>query len=335
MISVRGLRKHYKVHKRPPGLKAAFRSLFHRDYTTVKAVDGISFEIKPGERVGFLGPNGAGKTTTLKVLSGLLHPSEGEVLVDGHVPRHRETAFLKKIMLIMGQKQQLLWDLPPAETFELNRAIYDVPREQFKQTLDELVALLELEELIQKPTRQLSLGERMKCELAAALIHRPKVLFLDEPTIGLDVSMQVTMRSFIKEYNERHGATLILTSHYMDDVAALCPRVIVIDKGALSYDGGLDALVQRVRPEKRVVFRLEKPVEASQLASLGRVVSHETGSAVLQVPPEAVSATIGRALASLPVTDLTVENAPLEEVMSELFSENKVRRAAAASERGA
>jgi ABC-2 type transport system ATP-binding protein len=335
MISVRGLRKHYKVHKRPPGLKAAFRSLFHRDYTTVKAVDGISFEIRPGERVGFLGPNGAGKTTTLKVLSGLLHPSEGEVTVDGHVPRHREDAFLKKIMLVMGQKQQLLWDLPPAETFELNRAIYDVPREQFKQTLDELVTLLELEELIQKPTRQLSLGERMKCELAAALIHRPRVLFLDEPTIGLDVSMQATMRTFIKSYNERHGATLILTSHYMDDVAALCPRVIVIDKGVLSYDGGLEALVQRVRPEKRVVFRLEQPVEATRLTPLGRVVSHEPTSAVLQVPPEAVSATISRALASLPVTDLTVENAPLEEVMSELFSENKARRAAAATEVGA
>ncbi|WP_224247324.1 ABC transporter ATP-binding protein [Hyalangium gracile] len=335
MISVRGLRKHYKVHKRPPGLKAAFRSLFHRNYTTVKAVDGISFEIRPGERVGFLGPNGAGKTTTLKVLSGLLHPSEGEVTVDGHVPRHREDAFLKKIMLVMGQKQQLLWDLPPAETFELNRAIYDVPREQFKQTLDELVTLLELEELINKPTRQLSLGERMKCELAAALIHRPKLLFMDEPTIGLDVSMQATMRSFIKAYNERHGATLILTSHYMDDVAALCPRVIVIDKGLLSYDGGLDALVQRVRPEKRVVFRLEQPVEASRLEPLGRVVSHEPTSAVLQVPPEALSATISRALASLPVTDLTVENAPLEEVMSELFSENKARRVAAASEVGA
>ncbi len=334
MISVRGLRKHYKVHKRPPGLKAALRSLFHRDYTTVKAVDGISFDIRPGERVGFLGPNGAGKTTTLKVLSGLLHPSDGEVSVDGHVPRHREAAFLKKIMLVMGQKQQLLWDLPPAETFELNRAIYEVPREQFKQTLDELVALLELEELIQKPTRQLSLGERMKCELAAALIHRPRVLFLDEPTIGLDVSMQATMRSFIKAYNERHGATLILTSHYMDDVAALCPRIIVIDKGLLSYDGGLEALVQRVRPEKRVVFRLEQPVEASRLEPLGRVVSHEPNAAVLQVPPEAVSATISRALANLPVTDLTVENAPLEEVMSELFSENKARRAAAATEVG-
>ncbi|MDC0709998.1 ATP-binding cassette domain-containing protein [Stigmatella sp. ncwal1] len=328
MISVRGLRKHYKVHKRPPGLKAAFRSLVRREYTAVKAVDGISFDIRPGERVGFLGPNGAGKTTTLKVLSGLLHPSEGEVTVDGHTPRLREAAFLKKIMLVMGQKQQLLWDLPPAETFELNRAIYDVPPAQFKQTLDELVALLELEELIHKPARQLSLGERMKCELAAALIHRPQVLFLDEPTIGLDVSMQATMRAFIKAYNERYGATLILTSHYMDDVAALCPRVIVIDKGELSYDGGLDALVQRVRPEKRVMFRLEQPVEAARLEVLGRVVSHEPMSAVLQVPPEAVSATISRALASLPVTDLTVENAPLEEVMSELFTENKARRAA-------
>ncbi|QRK09175.1 ATP-binding cassette domain-containing protein [Archangium violaceum] len=326
MISVRDLRKHYQVHKRPPGLMAALRSVFHRTYTTVKAVDGISFEIKPGERVGFLGPNGAGKTTTLKVLSGLLHPSSGEVLVDGHVPRHREDLFLKKIMLVMGQKQQLIWDLPPAETFELNRAIYDVPRAQYKQTLDELVGLLDLGELISKPTRQLSLGERMKCELAAALIHRPKVLFLDEPTIGLDVSMQATMRSFIKSYNERYGATLILTSHYMDDVAALCPRVIVIDKGMLSYDGGLDALVQRVRPEKRVVLRMNQVVDAATLTALGKVVTHDNVTAVLQVPQEAVNTTVSRALSSLPVQDLTVENAPLEEVMSELFAESKARR---------
>ncbi|MCY1081505.1 ABC transporter ATP-binding protein [Archangium lansingense] len=326
MISVRDLRKHYQVHKRPPGLKAALRSVFHRTYTSVKAVDGISFEIKPGERVGFLGPNGAGKTTTLKVLAGLLHPSSGEVRVDGHVPRHREDAFLKKIMLVMGQKQQLLWDLPPAETFELNRAIYDVPRAQYKQTLDELVTLLELEELIGKPARQLSLGERMKCELAAALIHRPKVLFLDEPTIGLDVSMQAIMRTFIKSYNERNGATLILTSHYMDDVAALCPRVIVIDKGLLSYDGGLDALVQRVRPEKRVVLRLNQPVDVNSLAPLGKVVSHDNVTAVLQVPQDAVNTTVSRALSHLPVQDLTVENAPLEEVMSELFAETKAHR---------
>ncbi|MET0403061.1 MAG: ATP-binding cassette domain-containing protein [Cystobacter sp.] len=326
MISVRDLRKHYQVHKRPPGLKAALRSVFHRTYTSVKAVDGISFDIQPGERVGFLGPNGAGKTTTLKVLSGLLHPSGGEVRVDGHVPQHREDAFLKKIMLVMGQKQQLIWDLPPAETFELNRAIYDVPTVQYKQTMDELVSLLELGELIGKPTRQLSLGERMKCELAVALIHRPKVLFLDEPTIGLDVSMQATMRAFIKSYNERHGASLILTSHYMDDVAALCPRIIVIDKGVVSYDGGLEALVQRVRPEKRVVLRLSKAVDAGDLASLGKVVTRDALSAVLQVPQEAVNATVSRVLSTLPVMDLTVENAPLEEVMSELFAESKARR---------
>ncbi len=322
MISVHGLRKHYQVHKRPPGLKAAFRSLLHRTYTTVKAVDGISFEIGPGERVGFLGPNGAGKTTTLKVLSGLLHPSEGEVNVDGHVPKRREDAYLKKIMLVMGQKQQLLWDLPPAETFEMNRAIYDVPRDQYRETLKELTDLLGLGDLVDKPTRQLSLGERMKCELAAALIHRPKVLFLDEPTIGLDVSMQAIIRVFIKQYNERYGATLMLTSHYMDDVAALCPRVIVIDKGQLSYDGSLDALVRRIRPEKRVVLYLNEAVDKSLLQTLGKVVSNDHAMAVLQVSQDAVSATVSRALAHFPVKDLTVENPPLEEVMSELFAGN-------------
>ena len=273
MVSVQSLRKHYTVHKRPPGLKAAFASLFRRVPTVVKAVDGISFEIAPGERVGFLGPNGAGKTTTLKVLSGLLYPSSGEVRVDRHLPQRREDAFLKKITLVMGQKQQLLWDLPPSETFALNRAIYEVPVPQFRQTVAELTELLELGDLVSKPTRTLSLGERMKCELAAALIHRPTVLFLDEPTIGLDVSMQVTIRSFIKAYNERTGATLILTSHYMDDVAALCPRVLVIDKGILSYDGALDELARRVRPEKRLMLQLDAPVDRATLEALGRVVS--------------------------------------------------------------
>jgi len=328
MISVRGLKKHYKVHKRSPGLGSALKSLFHRQYTAVKAVDGISFEIRPGERVGFLGPNGAGKTTTLKVLSGLLHPSAGEVSVGGHVPKKREDAYLKKIMLVMGQKQQLLWDLPPSETFELNRAIYEVSRADFKRTMDELVSLLELEDLISKPTRQLSLGERMKCELAAALIHRPQFLFLDEPTIGLDVSMQATIRSFIKAYNERHGATLMLTSHYMDDVAALCPRVIVIDKGVLTYDGGLEELVRQVRPEKRVVLHLQQQVDRTLLEALGKVVSADHASAILQVPQLEVNAVVGRALQTLPVKDLTVENAPLEEVMSELFSRSRDARKA-------
>ena len=326
MITVSDLSKHYQVHRRPPGLKAAFRSVLHRSYTTVRAVDGITFDIRPGERVGFLGPNGAGKTTTLKVLAGLLHPTSGEVMVDGHVPRRREHAFLKKIMLVTGQKQQLLWDLPPAETFELNRAIYDVPVAEFKETMAELTDLLELGDLITKPTRQLSLGERMKCELAAALTHRPRVLFMDEPTIGLDVSMQAAIRGFIKRYNERRGATILLTSHYMDDVAALCPRVIVIDKGKLSYDGGLDALVRQVRPEKRVVLHLDRPVDAATLAQLGRVVTFDTVEAVLQVPQEAVNATVTKALATLPVKDLTVENAPLEEVMSELFARSRAAR---------
>jgi ABC-2 type transport system ATP-binding protein len=330
MISVRGLRKHYTVYKRPPGLRAAFGSLFRRVPTTVKAVDGISFEIGPGERVGFLGPNGAGKTTTLKVLSGLLYPSEGEVRVDAHVPQQREDAFLKKIMLVMGQKQQLLWDLPPSETFALNRAIYEVPEPEFRHRMAELTELLELQDLVNKPTRTLSLGERMKCELAAALIHGPKVLFLDEPTIGLDVSMQATMRSFIRRYNEQTGATLLLTSHYMDDVAALCPRVIVIDKGTLSYDGRLDALVRRMRPEKRVVLRLDRPASAQALEGLGKVVSSEPAQVVLQIPQEAVSLTVARALATLSVRDLTVEDPPLEEVMNELFSQNRARAESAA-----
>ncbi|HEY1904551.1 MAG TPA: ATP-binding cassette domain-containing protein [Myxococcaceae bacterium] len=326
MVSVQSLRKHYTVHKRPPGLRAALGSLFRRIPTVVKAVDGISFEIARGERVGFLGPNGAGKTTTLKVLAGLLHPSSGEVRVDGHVPQRREDAFLKKITLVMGQKQQLLWDLPPSETFALNRAIYEVPEPEFRHTLGELTELLELGDLVNKPTRTLSLGERMKCELAASLIHRPQVLFLDEPTIGLDVSMQVVIRDFIKSYNERTGATLILTSHYMDDVAALCPRVVVIDKGQLSYDGALDELVRRIRPEKRLVLRLDGPVDRGALEAVGRVVSTDAAGVVLQVAQEGVNGAVSRALATLPVHDLTVENAPLEEVMSELFAQSRAAR---------
>jgi ABC-2 type transport system ATP-binding protein len=329
MIRVRGLKKHYRIHQRPPGLKAAVRSLFSREYTWVKAVDGIDFELKAGERVGFLGPNGAGKTTTLKMASGLLHPTSGEVTVDGHQPQRRERDFLKKIMLVMGQKQQLMWDLPPADTYELNRAIYDVPRDAYVKRLEELTELLELGDLVNKPTRQLSLGERMKCELAGALIHGPKVLFLDEPTIGLDVSMQVSMRDFIRRYNEQHGATLILTSHYMDDVLALCPRVIVIDKGALSFDGKLEDLVQKVRPEKRLSLRFSRPVPRAQVAELGQVVKHDAAEAVLQVPQSGVNAAVAKALATLPVQDLNVENPPLEEVMSELFSRSRAEREAA------
>jgi len=319
VIQVRELRKEYKVHRRQPGLGASIRSLFRRRYEAVKAVAGISFSVGPGERVGFLGPNGAGKTTTLKVLSGLLHPSAGEVQVAGFVPARREVEFLKSITLVMGQKQQLLWDLPPSETFSLNRAIYEIPRPEFESRVRELVDLLDLGGVVDKPTRQLSLGERMKCELAASLVHRPRVLFLDEPTIGLDVTMQTTVREFIRSYNERHGATVLLTSHYMDDVLALCPRVVVIDKGLLIYDGDLKQLSREVRPDKRVVVRLGQPVPEAELARFGTVVSHADTQAVYRVPGGEVASVVGRLLSSLPVTDLTVEEPPLEEIMSELF----------------
>jgi ABC-2 type transport system ATP-binding protein len=331
VIDVRGLAKHYQVHRRPPGLGAALRAVFRRRYETVRAVDGIDFSVREGERVGFLGPNGAGKTTTLKMLSGLLHPTAGDVRVAGHVPRRREAEFLKAITLVMGQKQQLIWDLPPAETFAMNRAIYEIPRGQYEETLRELVSLLELGDLLEKPTRQLSLGERMKCELAAALLHRPRVLFLDEPTIGLDVSMQATVRGFVRAYNERFGATVLLTSHYMEDVVQLCPRVIVIDRGRLIYDGDLRALSQKVRPDKRIVVRFASGngTPPEDLARFGQVVSSDAGQATIQVPSDEVSGAVARMLGALPVADLTVEDPPLEEVLSELFrSSRKAERAA-------
>ncbi|MEI8255431.1 MAG: ATP-binding cassette domain-containing protein [Deltaproteobacteria bacterium] len=329
MISVRQLSKHYEVHSRPPGVLAALRSVFHREYKTVRAVEDISFEIAKGERVGFLGPNGAGKTTTLKMLSGLLHPTHGEIRVAGFEPRHRAHEFLRSIMLVTGQKQQLLWDLPPAETFELNRAIYGVPDAQYRESLDELTTLLEIGDLVGKPTRQLSLGERMKCELAASLLHRPKVLFLDEPTIGLDVTAQSVVRTFIKTYNERHDATVILTSHDMDDVAALCPRIIVIDQGQLSWDGPLDDLARTLRPGKRVTLRFGQPVGDAEIAALdGRVIDRADTRVVLQVEAPSLNAVVSAALARLPVVDLAVEDPPLEEVLADLFAASRAKRAA-------
>jgi ABC-2 type transport system ATP-binding protein len=321
VIEVEALTKSYRVHERPPGVAAALRSLFHRSYRQVEAVRAIGFRIAPGERVGFLGPNGAGKTTTLKMLAGLLAPTSGSARVCGFTPFERSPDFLRSIMLVAGQKQQLLWDLPPSDTFELNRAIYGVSPADFRSTRDELVELLKLEPLLGKPVRQLSLGERMKCELAAALLHRPRVLFLDEPTIGLDVTMQVVVRDFIRRYNERYGAAVILTSHYMDDVAALCPRIIVIDRGQLVWDGPLAELVHKLHPEKRVVLKLAKAVSEADVSALGaRVIALSAGEAQLRVPPGALGRVVGAAMQTLPVVDLLVEDAPLEEVMSTLFA---------------
>ena len=319
VVEVLELTKTFRVHRRAPGVRAALGSVFHRPTESVNAVQSLSFRIDEGERVGFLGPNGAGKTTTLKMLSGLLHPTAGRVTVAGYVPFRRDPAFLKQITLVMGQKQQLLWDLPPAETYAMNRALYEIPRAQAEETIRELVAVLEIGDLVNKPTRQLSLGERMKCELVAALLHRPRVLFLDEPTIGLDVSMQAKMRAFIRHYNERFRAAVLLTSHYMDDVTALCPRVIVIDHGKLIYDGDLKVLVRRIRPDKRLTLRLSTLIERAALEKIATVISYEGGQAVLSVPPERLNVTVQTVLATLPVMDLAVEDPPLEEVMREMF----------------
>jgi len=311
------------VAERASGLGAAMRALFRRTYKSVVAVDALSFHIEAGERIGFLGPNGAGKTTTLKMLAGLLHPTSGSVDVGGFIPSQRKAAFLDSVTLVLGQKQQLIWDLPPADTFELNRAIYQVEKADFERRVGELVELLALATIIRKPTRELSLGERMKCELVAALIHQPGVLFLDEPTIGLDVAMQVVVRDFVRQYNERYGATLLLTSHDMDDVMALCPRILVIDKGALIYDGTVEELVRQIRPEKRFAVRFTQPVLAEDLSAFGRIVKLEGAEAILALPQDDVPQRAQGLLSRFPVIDFEVTRPPLEEVLSELFLRGK------------
>jgi ABC-2 type transport system ATP-binding protein len=317
-ICIRDLRKIYVVTERESGLSASLRSLLHRETEKIPAVDGISFDLAPGEMVGFLGPNGAGKTTTLKMLSGLLHPTSGRVAVLGHVPQRREKDFLRRITLVMGQRNQLVWDIPAMDSYELNQAIYRIPAPEFRRTLSELTELLELGPLLRKPVRNLSLGERMKCEIAGALLHRPQVVFLDEPTIGLDVTMQRRIRAFLAQYNRRFGATVLLTSHYMADVEALCRRVIVIHRGRLLFDGELAGLVQRFTAHKTIVVQLDDC--RADLRSYGEVISCSEGSFTLRVPKAETARVTGRILADLPVIDLLVEDPPIEEVIDRVFA---------------
>jgi ABC-2 type transport system ATP-binding protein len=319
VIRIRNLRKVYTVSNQEAGAAAALKGLVNRKKVDVAAVDGISFDLSRGEIVGFLGPNGAGKTTTLKMLSGLLHPDTGEASVLGHIPWQREREYLRQMTLVMGQRNQLIWDIPAMQTFELNRAIYRIPDKDYKKTLDELTDLLELEPLLNRPVRNLSLGERMKCEIAAALLHNPCVVFLDEPTIGLDVTMQRRIRSFITEYNKRTGATILLTSHYMADVEALCRRVVVIHRGRLLFDGDLSALVQKFTAHKIIIIQVDG-CEAD-MKSYGEVVSCDDGKFTLRVPREATSQITGRLLADLPVIDLLVEDPPIEEVIERVFEQ--------------
>jgi ABC-2 type transport system ATP-binding protein len=324
VIYLDNLRKTYLVPERDAGLLAAARSLVKRRQREIKAVDGVSFAVERGEVVGFLGPNGAGKTTTLKMLAGLLHPTAGAGRVLDYIPWQRKRDFLRAITLVMGQRNQLNWDIPASDSFELNRVIYRVPLDEYRQTLGELTELLELGPLVSKPVRNLSLGERMKCEIAAALLHRPRVLFLDEPTIGLDVTAQRRIREFIREYNRRHNATILLTSHYMADVEALCQRVVVIHHGRILFDGPLADLVKRFSPHKTIAIDLEHQPEAPNYAAFGDVVSQTNGRVLLRVPKLDTARVASRLLAELPVSDLTIEDPPIEEVIEQVFAQDGV-----------
>ncbi|MCL5995170.1 MAG: ATP-binding cassette domain-containing protein [Chloroflexi bacterium] len=330
-IIVDGLSKTYRVTDREGGFGAAVRSFFKRKYRDVKAVQNVSFRIGSGEIVGFLGPNGAGKTTTLKMLSGLLYPTGGSANVLSHTPWERRADYLRSITLVMGQRNRLSWDIPAADSFLLNQAIYRIGDADYKRTFDELNELLELAAIIRKPVRNLSLGERMKCELAAALLHRPQVLFLDEPTIGLDIGAQVRIRSFLKEYNRRSGATILLTSHYMADVTALCERIIIIHHGQLKYDGKLADLSRRIAPYKLIAVRLGDCIDCD-LSRYGTVVevaaeygadgaNGDGGKQLVQVKADEVAAVTARILADLPVSDLTIEDPPIEDVIERAFHE--------------
>ena len=319
IIHIQGLSKTYMVNQQEAGTSATVQGIFHRKKIEVHAVDDISFNMASGEIVGFLGPNGAGKTTTLKMLSGLLYPTKGTATVLGHIPWRREKSFPRQITLVMGQRNQLIWDIPPIHSFELNRVIYRIPRDDYQRILKELTELLELGPLLTKPVRNLSLGERMKCEIAVALLHRPQVVFLDEPTIGLDVTMQRRIRAFIAEYNKRFDATVLMTSHYMADVEALCKRVVVIHHGHLLFDGELALLLQKFTSHKTIVIQLgECQVD---LNTYGEVLSCEDGRYTLRVPKAETARITERLLADLPVVDLLVEDPPIEEVIDRAFAE--------------
>jgi ABC-2 type transport system ATP-binding protein len=319
-IHVADLRKTFQVPVREAGLRASLGSLVRRETRDVHAVDGISFDIGPGEVVGFLGPNGAGKTTTLKMLSGLLYPTSGEARVLGHVPSRRERAYLAQMTMVMGNRNQLQWDLPALDSFELMRAIYRLPTEEFRRTRDDFIELLELQGLVDKPVRNLSLGERMKVEIVGALLHRPRVLFLDEPTIGLDVTMQKRIRSFVAEYNKREGATVLLTSHYMADVEALCKRVIVIHHGRILFDGGLAELAARFNATKTIEVTLADGATAD-LSAYGEVLHVVDGRISLRVNRFDAPSVTARLLRDQPVEDLTVEDPPIEDVIELVFAQ--------------
>ncbi len=319
-IQVDELSKTFRVPEREAGLGAALRSVFQRRYRTVTAVDRVSFSIEAGEVVGFLGPNGAGKTTTLKMLTGLLYPSGGQVRVLGYEPFRRESEYLRQISMVMGQRSQLNWDLPAMDSFLVHLAIYRVDRARRQKILDGLIELLEIGPVLKKQVRTLSLGERMKCEICVSLLHEPAVLFLDEPTLGLDITMQARIRKFIAEYNRQRGATIMLTSHYMADVTALCRRIVVIDHGRILFDGPIADLSARLAPFKVISVDLTRDVDGYDFARIGHVLSRDDRKVTLRVPKDAAAGIASRLLAELPILDLTIEDPPIEDVIERVFT---------------
>lgn len=321
IIEVKNLSKTYEYYKKQAGLWNSVKSLFHREKLFTQAVKKVNFKIAEGELVGFLGPNGAGKTTTLKMLSGILFPTSGDAKVLGYTPWKRQKEFQKQFALVMGQKNQLWWDLPAMETFILNKEIYEVPEAQFKKTLDELTELLDIKHILDVQVRKLSLGERMKCELAAALLHSPKVLFLDEPTIGLDVVSQNNIREFLKKYNKEKKTTIILTSHYMEDVEALCDRVVIINHGIIGYDGSFQKLLAQYVDHKILRVSFTEKVVTADLAKLGVIKEQSNRHVVLEVPKAEAKKVATKILSKLPVDDILINEEDISDVVRKIFSE--------------
>ena len=325
MVTVEGLSKIYHIAVKDAGIVGTLRHFWHRQYREIAAVKDISFAIASGEMVGFLGPNGAGKTTTLKMLTGLIHPSLGNVQVAGHIPFRRDTGFLQKITLVMGQKQQLIWDLPALDSLRMNAAVYDIPDKIFKQRLGELTEMLSLEGKLSQPMRKLSLGERMKAELLAALLHQPQVLFLDEPTLGLDVNAQASVREFLREYNARYQATILLTSHYMADITALCKRVLLIHQGGLIYDGSLEGLHDNFAPYREVRVELAKPIDSrDDLQKYGQILNIDGQAVCFLIPRENLTKAVSQILTELEILDLSVNEPAIEEVIGSVFRAGSV-----------
>jgi ABC-2 type transport system ATP-binding protein len=323
LIEVRSLAKSYRVYQKKEGLLASARGLWKREYREVQAVRGIDLDVERGEFVAFLGPNGAGKTTTLKLLSGVITPTSGSATVMGFVPWERANEYRRRFALVMGQKNQLWWDLPAAESYRLHQQIYRIAQADFERTLAQLTELLGVGQLLNQPVRELSLGERMKLELIAALLHSPEVLFLDEPTIGLDVVAQHNIQKFLKEYQQLRGTTVLLTSHYMKDVAALCQRVVIIAHGRVIYNGSLEGIIDRFSGHKILTLefgKLDRPLESAQLARWGEVLEHQEPKLKLRVDRDQISAVLSSVLGAYQVVDVSVEDPPLEEIIAQAFA---------------